>query len=462
MKTWVWVLAVFLLVGVVFGITFMSNYDPEMGKQVPSNVNNAKGGPEETSPEPEFAIKVFPPGDTDSLLQEHYKPGHHDYWLTNPHKVPIRFGLEGKKCTCTSVYYWKVPLDHPWWKGDGKEFLKDGKPDLTLIQNAQGGPKFSDLEKILTQVELTDRQSVVEMAPGEIGVVRMTWKNEKTQKDTMTATFWLGKPEIRQYVRLEARINTMPVLSLPELTLDLGDLNSTGKSYVERQIQVQCPTRPNLEISDLNIQLTSTRGVTKENVVIKEVRKASEAQLKQKQTEVETPIRSLFFVTLRGTWEPVGGGQPEIGPMVRRLEISIKKPDVAEQARSAPPIRIGLRIEGDIEVLGTDERGYVLMNRFERQDGTRATAQLESRDPSMVLEVDKERTAPFVQVELDKRPKQLGERFRWEMRIVVPPGKVSGEFPRTEGAYKDCAIFLKVGGDKPRSLRIPITGRADN
>ena len=67
-----------------------------------------------------------------------------------------------------------------------------------------------------------------------------------------------------------------------------------------------------------------------------------------------------------------------------------------------------------------------------------------------------------MQVELDKRPKQLGERFRWEMRILVPPGKVSGEFPRTEGAYKDCAIFLKVGGDKPRSLRIPITGRADN
>jgi len=32
MKSWGWVAAVILLVGVVFGITFMSNFDPEMGK----------------------------------------------------------------------------------------------------------------------------------------------------------------------------------------------------------------------------------------------------------------------------------------------------------------------------------------------------------------------------------------------------------------------------------------------
>jgi hypothetical protein len=48
------------------------------------------------------------------------------------------------------------------------------------------------------------------------------------------------------------------------------------------------------------------------------------------------------------------------------------------------------------------------------------------------------------------------------MRITVPPGKVSGEFPRSEGVYKDCAIFVKIGGEQPRLLRIPVTGRADN
>ncbi len=58
--------------------------------------------------------------------------------------------------------------------------------------------------------------------------------------------------------------------------------------------------------------------------------------------------------------------------------------------------------------------------------------------------------------------KVVGERFRWELRITVPPGKVSGEFPRSEGMYKDCAVFVKIGGEKPRLLRIPITGRADN
>ena len=115
-----------------------------------------------------------------------------------------------------------------------------------------------------------------------------------------------------------------------------------------------------------------------------------------------------------------------------------------------------------MEVVGTDDRGYVLLNRFERQDGTRTAVILETRDPGLTLEVDKERSPTFVQVEIDKRPKVSGERLRWEMRLVVPPGKVSGDFPRAEGVYRDCAVFLKIGGEKPRSLRIPISGRADN
>ena len=462
MKSWGWVAAVILLVGVVFAITFMSNYDPEMGKIAPATQTKARTSAEETSPEPTFDARVFPPGDTDSLLQEHFKPGHHDYWMTNTHKEPIRFGLEGKKCTCTSVYFWRIPLDHPWWQGDGKAFMKEGKPDLHLLQEAQGGPKFGELEKQLQKVELTDRQAEVEIAPGEIGVVRMTWKNEKLQKDTMTATIWLGKKEWRQYMTLEARINTAPLLVMPETTVDLGRLNSTSTPASERQIQVFCPTRANLETSDLDVRLTSTRPVSKECVVVKEIRKASDAQLKQKQAESEAPMRAVFFVTVRATWTPVDGGQPEIGPLVRRLEVSLKNKDVPEQARNAVPVRINCRIEGDVEVLGTDDRGFVLLNRFERQDGTRTTVQLETRDATLPLEVDRENSAPFVQVEMDKRPKTVGERFRWEMRITVPPGKVSGEFPRSEGVYKDCAIFVKIGGEQPRLLRIPVTGRADN
>ena len=463
MKSWGWLAAVVLLVGVVFGITFMSNYDPEMGKVVQRTTKSAANvNPEETSLEPEFATKVFPPGDTDSLLQEYYKPGHHDYWMTNPHPTAIKFGLEGKKCTCTSVFYFKVPLDHAWWQGDGKGFLKNGKPDMTLLQEAQGGPKFAELEKTLKQIELTDKQSMVEMAPGEVGLVRMTWKNEKLQKDVMTATMWMGKPELRQYVRVEARINTAPLLMISDSAIDLGVLNSTGKPSAERQISVISPTRSNLEVADLNVRLTSARSVGKECVVVKEVRKASEAQLKQKQLESENPIRTLFFVTIGATWTPVSGGEPEIGPLVRRLEVSLKKTDVPEQARDALPVRIGCRVEGDIEVLGTDERGYLLLHRFERQDGSRAMVQLEARDAGLSLEVDRENSAPFVQVELDKRPKPFGDKFRWDLRAVVLPGKVSGEFPRSEGVYKDCAIFVKIGGEKPRTIRIPITGRADN
>ena len=462
MKSWGWVAAVILLVGIVFGITFMSNFDPEMGKITPTGQSSGSSGKQETSPEPELGAKVFPPGDTDSVLQEHFKPGHHDYWMTNPHKVPIRFGLEGKKCTCTSVYFWKIPLDHPWWQGDGKGFMKEGKPDLAALQNAQGGPKFSELEKVLNKSELTDRQTEVEIGPGEVGVLRMTWKNEKLQKDTMTATLWLGKKEWRQYIGVEARINTAPLLVLPESAVDLGRLNATGSPSSEREIPIFCPTRSNLQASDLDVRLTSSRPVTKECVSVKEVRRASDAQLKQKQVEMDQPIQTLFFITLRATWTPLEGGQPEIGPLVRRLEVGLKTTDVPQEARNATPLRVTCRIDGDVEVLGTDDRGFVLFNRFERQDGARAAAQLETLDANLSLEIDRENTAPFVQVEMDKRPKVVGERFRWELRITVPPGKVSGEFPRSEGMYKDCAVFVKIGGEKPRLLRIPITGRADN
>jgi len=461
MKIWAWLVAIGVLVLVIFGITFMSNYDPDQGKQAlptmpgPSILTGA------TSPEPEFATKVFPLEEADSMLQEFHKPGYHDYWLTNPHDQVIRFGLEGKKCTCTSVFYFPVPQGHPYWSGTGKAFLKEGKPDLARLQVAQGGPGFLETEKTLSPTELTNRNEAVELQPGEVGLVRMTWKNEKQQKDVMTATFWLGTQEQKQFVRLEARINTQAVLLVPEAVADLGNLSANGKPSVERQVAIHCPTRANLTEKDLRVALTSSRP-GKECVVIKEVRKATQAQLQLKRKETENPLESVFFVTLLATWKPVEGGLPEIGPLVRRLEVSTIAPDVAELARYASPVRVTCRIEGDVEVVGTDDRGYVLLNRFERQDGTRTAVILETRDPGLTLEVDKERSPTFVQVEIDKRPKVSGERLRWEMRLVVPPGKVSGDFPRAEGVYRDCAVFLKIGGEKPRSLRIPISGRADN
>lgn len=463
MNKWGWIVAGLGLAALVFAMSFVAQFNPESGKGQVASVSNPTN--EARALEPRFVTRQVPDAESDPLPQEQFNPGYQDYWFINPHGSPIRFGLEGKKCTCTGVQVFVVPMDHPWWKGEGVVFVKDGKPEIEEIQKQWKSPAVTGLMKNLEGVELMTRvesaaQPSIEVAPGQAGFVRMGWKNEKLQRDVMSATLWIGRPENRESLRIEAAIHTHPVLYTLEDFIDLGTLNATDRTQAESRITIVLPTRESLPL-----KATILNPSPREKVVLGSAVPITGERLGTMRKEMRIPVKAAYTIPIRATWKTEGEQYPEIGPFIKRIEVNTDEPGVNAQAQRSSPIRLVGKVEGDIEVVGTNERGNVMLNRFERQEGAKAEAALESKEPGLVIKVDRERTSPFLEAEIDKSPRKAGDRFRWRLLVKVGPGKVSGEFPRgldPNPAYRDSAVYVTIGGQASRTVRIPVEGRADN
>jgi len=90
---------------------------------------------------------------------------------------------------------------------------------------------------------------------------------------------------------------------------------------------------------------------------------------------------------------------------------------------------------------------------------------LESEADVMRLEMDRERTPDFLDVDLPDGPRRNGGRKLWELQLKwVPKAQAEGEFPRDEERYRDSAVYIrpvyaKTDGPAPPCLRIPVHGK---
>ena len=149
----------------------------------------------------------------------------------------------------------------------------------------------------------------------------------------------------------------------------------------------------------------------------------------------------------------------DIGPFRRRVLVG--SPDVKGDAKS---VLVTGRVLGVIEI-GTDvDRGGVNFRDFLRSKGQTESINLENRGQKIELAIDRQRTASFLEAEIEVvTPPPPGLLQAWTLRARISAFKADGEFPRREDPiYEDSAIYLKVTtpGKPPRSIRIPVTGRA--
>jgi len=89
--------------------------------------------------------------------------------------------------------------------------------------------------------------------------------------------------------------------------------------------------------------------------------------------------------------------------------------------------------------------------------------ELQSSLAALKLEVDRARTADFLEVELVEMPKDESGLKRWKLTARVKPNAVSGKFPRENDplnpAYHETGIYLRpAGATKARTTRIGVMG----
>jgi hypothetical protein len=111
------------------------------------------------------------------------------------------------------------------------------------------------------------------------------------------------------------------------------------------------------------------------------------------------------------------------------------------------------------------EEARIAFGSFPHSRGTgfqRVT--LESDTPGVELKLEEGRLPKYLEARLSKPSVSASSEHRtWKLEVRVKPGAARGQFPRQEDrAYADSAVYVQIAGKTPRSLRIPVTGTAND
>jgi hypothetical protein len=188
---------------------------------------------------------------------------------------------------------------------------------------------------------------------------------------------------------------------------------------------------------------------------------AEKAKLEKQESELPGSLRCAWRVPVTLRAVSADGHTPfELGQFQRWVVLS--SPD-----EGIEPMRVLVsgRVVGDVTAAGDDDAGRVIFGNFKHKDGTAwRRVLLESDAPGMELKLEKDRMPKYLEVRL--RPPEAsasGGHQTWRLEVKVKPNAARGPFPRQEDpAYGDSAVYVQIVGKTPRSLRIPVSGTAND
>ena len=80
--------------------------------------------------------------------------------------------------------------------------------------------------------------------------------------------------------------------------------------------------------------------------------------------------------------------------------------------------------------------------------------------------LEKDRLPKYLEARLPAKPNVSGSgsgHQTWRLEVRVRPGEARGQFPRQEDpAYADSAVYVQIVGKTPRSIRVPVSGTAND
>jgi hypothetical protein len=448
-----WTSALAVLVAMVFGITFLVTYvsNPE----APDEGQGAGGGADENGPILSFLIKTYP----DSIPGEHGLTGGQVFWFVNEEDRPIKMGMNRTSCRCASVQAAYFPTEVksrfvPMLAFGGVGSLATN-PDVVanLTDESAGGP---------LSVHELDNSSVVEIPGKTIGWVLMRWKGDSIGSQLLTAQVWMNNRN--QTLNLEARVYFVEPVRLTEADrrrvvqspLTLGRLpfednifcwSSTRDHFdLEASVRGSNPTQDPFTVGKpVKLTTAECRSLTKQYGLDK----------------IVVPVRSGYRVpiTLR---EKGADGKTMVDLGTIRRWVSLKAPDI----EPVEPILTSyeMTIVGDVQLNMRGEARTVDFGPFNRAQGSKTVpVSVWTDNPAVSLEVDRERTSPFIEAHLEEETSSTAQARRtWRINIKVRPNQAIGDFPRgDDGQYQDSAVYLKIKGGTWKSIRIPVQGSAN-
>ncbi|HWG41654.1 MAG TPA: hypothetical protein VN688_02630 [Gemmataceae bacterium] len=450
-------LAVLILALMVGGITFVMVY-----------LNNSNRAGSDTPPAPiadlTFAAKRYPENTDNALTTEVNQTGYHDFWFYNDSKEDLPVGLNLKGCTCSEVDLTLVPES---WK---PRFLAEAAG--RLLQRAPQGlsqlptvaatvtPErvFPELpEKETKTVTLTAENSVVVPA-GAIGWVRLKWTRTHVGRLILFAELWMGQRGGSVSARLDVGVMIAEPMEVnKEISAGIFDIRDLEKG---KSASIYCwsVTRPSFRIKAEEVH---ERGKAESDPIelgwpvpltSAELRGLEASDKMQPFT-----LQSGYRIPLTIRAKAQDGTPMDWGHFRRVVRLTREDED-------AVPVEVVVtgEVHGDITV-GAKVNGRITLGPFLKSRGARGSILLQTDAQKLDLELDSKRLPPYLKVRFPEKPEETAAGHRmWLVEVEVPPNAASGDFPRADNpVYRDSAIYVKTREDRPRSIRIPVVGTAN-
>lgn len=459
------VLAILAVVGLVAGVTFVSQY--QTGARDPSD-----DSPRSSSPEvkpaaaardaelyfPETTVHWEPPTANEF---EKVSNGAYDCWFENRNPVPIALGLQTKSCKCADIFGCAFTPEE-------KARYQRGAPaaaGAVLASSACG--LFAGLTELESQAKVTPglrgvkvkwhrldptEGTTVTVPPEGGGLVRISWegRRDKVGAQLLAVTLWTqvqqSGPSPKIYPKIEMPINYIPALRVVPVRANLEDLGLHETRSTE--FVVWSSTRGGFALqarektNDPCFQCTCT------------ALDASERKLLSETTNSRVLSAYKVRVVVHERLEQDGKVvQLDLGPFMRRI-ILTSDVDIDESS-----VVVSGAVRGEILVGAEEDKGKIALGSFKARSGNskvvRLTAEQSFRD-LLVDRVEPVEAAGIVRVKYLKKlpPSGVDTSTRWDLCVEVPPGSPPGALP------EHTAVFLRIPGAAPRFIRIPVSGTA--
>lgn len=455
-------LALFAIIALVAGVTYLSQYGPGRGADASAGAGaavNASSTEMETIGFSTPKIEWSDPGEGEF---EKAMRGYHDFWFRNLSSTPMLIGLEFKNCKCEDAEVMvldeaQIPAFHKWF----------GTSAATILAGLQRGPlacvslmawqdlavpKLFDLNMKWQGLQQGAHTGVA-VPPKGGGIVRVRFEGKKDLVGPflVKARLWAhpeGKPLQRSYGELEMPITYVAPISVTVGQLNLGSFNA--KDEKTDQVMVYSTTE-----AAFDLYATQAHPSPLIDVQIDDLSPAEIAEyLKEAQMQRRVLAAKRVKVTAR---ERIADNQRmDLGPFYRKILLARSKDDPDEAQ-----LVVGGEIRGEVVVGSPEDRGRIDLKSFRSRSGANKTVTILAQSPELDLETKDIRVFPenlqsHMDVRLEKlKPSGSEKRNRWHLHVKLKEGFPPGKLP--EGS----AVYLQIAGSNPpRQIRIPITGMA--
>lgn len=347
--------------------------------------------------------------------------------------TPVELGFQQSACDCNSGDVCLLP------KSEWQDI------DALLTRTPWAEPRFASPPQWQT-LRRDDPTPFVVPAGGH-GLIRVRWDARKQVGSQLRIAikFWsrdAAAPSGRQIDELKVPAKTVsPVLIVGPKTLALGAL---GPGAV-RQLGLDfwSATRDHPDVAFAPREPSPHFQVDARPLSANE---CIDLQKKIRSQGMVRRVRSGFHVTAT-IRENANQQQLSQGPFAFTIAVKVDEIPI-----ELAPTLSGMA-KGDVEVGGPEDQEKIQLGTFVASEDRVVVVPLYA-DPKLAIE-PLSSSPPFLKVQLKRSPKgSTPQQARWDLRVTVPAHAWIGPLP------PHATVTLRIPGDTPRLINIPVVGLA--